>query len=114
MSLSKPIGRWSEKGVSGEVGACVSFFSLAASLCGNIGGDRDAPVIHMGMIVGMRGVSIRMRPLKGGDDRGSDDEEAEASERRFHDLRGGVRYRGKGVRFGWLRGNKRTGRTFPT
>ena len=48
-------------------------------------GDEDAPVIHMGIIVGMRGVPIRMRPLKGDDCRGSDDEEA-ASKRRVHDL----------------------------
>ena len=38
-------------------------------------GDEDAPVIHMGIIVGMRGVSIRMRPLKRDDCRGSKDEE---------------------------------------
>ena len=39
-------------------------------------------MIHMGMTVGMRGVSIRMRPLKGDDGRGGDDEK-EASIRRF-------------------------------
>ena len=38
-------------------------------------GDEDTPVTHMGMIVGMRGVSIRMQPLKGDDCRGSDNEE---------------------------------------
>jgi len=27
-------------------------------------GDEDAPVIHIGIIVGMQGVSIRLRPLK--------------------------------------------------
>ena len=45
-------------------------------------GDEDALVIHMGMIVGMRGVSIRIRPLKGYDGRGGDDEKG-ASIRRF-------------------------------
>jgi len=48
-------------------------------------GDEDAPVIHMGIIVGMRGVSIRMQPLKRDDCRGSDDEE-EAPKQRVYDL----------------------------
>ena len=65
-------------------------------------GDEDAPVIHMGMIVGMRCVSIRMRPLKGDDCRGSDDEE-EASKRRVYDLRGGEYDIEVGVRFSCLR-----------
>ena len=45
-------------------------------------GDEDAPVIHMGMIVGMQGVSTRMRLLKG------DDYRREASKQRY-DLCGG-------------------------
>ena len=40
-------------------------------------GDEDALVIHVGMIVGMQGVSIRMQPLKG------DDYQREASKRRY-------------------------------
>jgi hypothetical protein len=63
MSLSKPIGPL--VGGEGEfvvgVGDACQYF-VSASLCR---GNEDAPVIHMGMIVGMRGVSIRMRPLKG-------------------------------------------------
>ena len=47
--------------------------------------DEDALVIHMGMIVGMQGVSISMRPLKGDDGRGSDDEK-EASKRYCYEL----------------------------
>ncbi len=65
-------------------------------------GNEDAPVIHMGMIVGMRGVSIRMRPLKEDDYRGSDDEKG-ASKRRFYDLSGGYDIE-TGVRFGcWFK-----------
>lgn len=52
-------------------------------------GDEDAPVIHIGMIVGIRGVSIKMRPLKGDEYRGRDDEK-EASKRRFYGLCGDV------------------------
>jgi hypothetical protein len=59
MSLSKPIGPLVGGDVVG-VGATCQFF-VSASLCR---GNEDAPVIHM-MIVGMRGVSIRMRPLRG-------------------------------------------------
>jgi len=47
--------------------------------------DEDAPVIHMGMIVGMRGVSISMQPLKGDNGHGSDDEK-EASKRYCYEL----------------------------
>jgi len=71
------------------VGACVIFF-VSSFVVLEYWGDEDAPVIHMGMIVGMRCVSIRMRPLKGDDCRGIDDEE-EASKRRVYDLRGGGR-----------------------
>jgi len=80
------------KGVCGGCGSMRHFFFVSASLCGDIvlGGidDEDAPVIHMGMIVGMRGVSIRMRPLKGDEYRGSNDAK-EGSKRRFYDLPGG-------------------------
>lgn len=63
------------------------FFSVSSFVVREYGEDGDAPVIHMGMIVGMRGVSIRMRPLHGDDYRGSDDEKG-ASKRRLYDLCG--------------------------
>ena len=47
--------------------------------------DEDAPAIRIGMIVGMRGVSISMRPLKGDDGCGSN-EEKEASKRYCYEL----------------------------
>ena len=55
----RPVGRRRRGGCASL--ARVIFFLLALRCRGN----EDAPVIHMGMIVGMRGDSIRMRLLKG-------------------------------------------------
>ena len=59
-------GTLCDGGVSWWDGANVAFVSASLCGCRNIGGDGDVPVIHMGMIVGRRGVSISIRPLKGG------------------------------------------------
>jgi hypothetical protein len=44
---------------------CDASLFVSASLCAGVGILGSAPVIHMGMIVGRRGVSIKIRPLEG-------------------------------------------------
>ena len=53
-------GAWRPSGMSLSKPACVRAFRDE----GRGGRGRNAPVIHMGMIVGGRGVSIKIRPLK--------------------------------------------------
>jgi len=60
MSLSKPIDQLSGNRELVVGSGHASFFVVSSFVDRECWRDEDAPVIHMGIIVGMWGVSIRM------------------------------------------------------
>ena len=63
----------------------MSFFFVSSFVVQEYWEDEDIPVIHMGMIMGMQGVSISMQPLKG-DNGHSSNNEKEASKQYCYEL----------------------------